>query len=297
MNDSNRPPTAAWILLLPLLAWLAAFVVAPLVILILYSFCQRDELGQVVWQFTLENYTRSLDPLYLHILWRSLWYAALTTVLCAGIGYPVGYAIGRAPERWRNRLLMAVMVPFWTSFLIRTYAWMAILKENGLLNGLLQALHLVPAIIPRPLDILYTPTAVAIGLLYTYLPFMILPIYASAEKLDRSLLEASADLGATPWRTFVRVIAPLTMPGVAAGAVLVFVPAIGMFAITDLMGGGRVPLVGNVIQQQFTGQGRDAPFGSALAVVLLAMFAVSSLAILWRRGEPRSPQFRGMTPH
>jgi spermidine/putrescine transport system permease protein len=284
-------------LLLPLLAWLAAFIVAPLVILICYSFCQRNELGQVVWHFTLENYARSLDPLYLHILWRSLWYAAVTTVLCVVIGYPVGYFIGRANERWRYRLLMVIMVPFWTSFLIRTYAWMTILKENGLLNGVLEGLHLVPAIIPHPLSIMYTPTAVAIGLLYTYLPFMILPIYASAEKLDRSLIEASADLGANPWRTFVRVIAPLTMPGVAAGAVLVFVPAIGMFAVVDLMGGGRVPLIGNVIQDQFTGQGRDAPFGSALAVVLLAMFALSSLAILWRRGEARGPQFRGMTPH
>jgi spermidine/putrescine transport system permease protein len=284
MTGSGRPPAAAWILLLPLLGWLGAFVVAPLVILTLYSFCQRNELGQVIWQFSLENYSRSLDPVYLHILWRSLWYAAVTTVLCAGIGYPVGYFIGRAEARRRNRLLMAVMVPFWTSFLIRTYAWMTILKENGLLNGLLEALHLVPTIFPRPLSIMYTPTAVAIGLVYTYLPFMILPIYASAEKLDRSLLEASADLGANSWRTFLRVIAPLTMPGVAAGAVLVFVPAIGMFAITDLMGGGRVPLVGNVIQNQFTGQGRDAPFGSALAVVLMGMFAVSSLAVLWRRG-------------
>jgi spermidine/putrescine transport system permease protein len=287
--SSRRPPTIAWILLLPLLAWLAAFVIAPLVILIVYSFCQRDEFGQVVWQFSLENYRRSLDPLYLHILWRSLWYAAVTTALCAGIGYPVGYAIGRADERWRNRLLMAVMVPFWTSFLIRTYAWMTILKENGLLNGLLEAVRLVPRVFPQPLSIMYTPTAVAIGLVYTYLPFMILPIYASAEKLDRSLLEASADLGATPWRTFLRVILPLTMPGVAAGAVLVFVPAIGMFAIVELMGGGARPLVGNVIQSQFTGQGRDAPFGSALAVVLLVMFALSSLAILWRRGDDPDP--------
>jgi len=162
------------------------------------------------------------------------------------------------------------MVPFWTSFLIRTYAWITILKEEGLLNGALQALRLTTA----PLDLLYTPFAVVIGLVYAYLPFMILPIYGSVEKLDGAVIEAAHDLGAGPLRVFSSVIIPLTWPGIAAGTVLVFVPAIGMFAVTDLLGGARVPLIGNVIQNQFM-QARDWPFGAALGMVFMALFAVT----------------------
>jgi spermidine/putrescine transport system permease protein len=161
-------------------------------------------------------------------------------------------------------------VPFWTSFLVRTYAWIMILKQEGLLNAVLRAI--VPS--ATPLDLLYTPTAVMIGLVYAYLPFMILPIYGSAEKLDGSLIEAAHDLGAGPLRVFSSVIIPLTLPGIAAGALLVFVPSIAMFAITDLMGGAKVPLLGNVIQNQFL-QARDWPFGSAIGVVFMALFVLS----------------------
>ena len=160
------------------------------------------------------------------------------------------------------------MVPFWTSFLIRTYAWITILKQEGLLNGLLQAF----AVTAAPVDLLYTPFAVIVGLVYAYLPFMILPIYGSVEKLDGAVIEAAHDLGAGPLRVFSTVIIPLTLPGIAAGTLLVFVPAIGMFAITDLLGGARVPLIGNVIQNQFL-QARDWPFGAALGMVFLALFA------------------------
>ena len=280
-SDRRTPGWIAWLLVTPMLAWLVVFVVVPTAILFVYSFCERDELGRVVYSFTLDNYRRVLDPTYLRVFTRSVGYAALATLLCVLIGYPVAWTIARVRESWRQKLLMLIMVPFWTSFLIRTYAWITILKQEGLLNGLIQALPLGFA----PLDLLYTPTAVVIGLVYAYLPFMILPIYGSAEKVDAAVIEAAHDLGAGPWRVFSTVIIPLTLPGVAAGILLVFVPAIGMFAITDLMGGAKVPLIGNVIQNQFM-QARDWPFGAALGIVFMVMFALSYWILLrFRRPE------------
>lgn len=266
----RHPSLTAWLLLLPAMAWVLIFVVAPTAILVVYSFCDRDELGRVVFAFTWENFHRVFEPVYLRIFVRSIAYAGWSTALCIAIGFPVAYCIGRAREELRQRLLLLLMVPFWTSFLIRTYAWITILKQEGLLNSLLHGLSLTAA----PLDLLYTPFAVIIGLVYAYLPFMILPIYGSVEKLDGSLIEAAHDLGAGPWRVFSSVIVPLTLPGIAAGTLLVFVPAIGMFAVTDLLGGARVPLIGNVIQNQFL-QARDWPFGAALGVVFLALFALA----------------------
>jgi spermidine/putrescine transport system permease protein len=254
----------------PILAWLVLFAVLPLGILAIYSFCQRDDIGRVVFAFSWESYGRVFDPRYLHILVRSLGYASLTTLLCLILGYPAAYYIARRPERLRQRLLLLVMVPFWTSFLIRTYAWIQILKGHGLFNTILQSLHIVAA----PVDWLYTPTAVMIGLVYSFLPFMMLPIFASAEKLDGDLLEAARDLGAGPLRVFSSVAIPLTRSGIAAGVILVFVPAIGMFAVTDLLGGAQVPLIGNVIQNQFL-QARNWPFGAALGVVFTLLFAIS----------------------
>jgi spermidine/putrescine transport system permease protein len=277
-GSRRRPRLLAWLLLAPLLVWLLAFVVVPTAILFVYSFCERDEIGRVVYHFTLDNYRRVFEPVYLRIFWRSIAYAGLTTGICVVVGYPVAYFIARTREAWRHKLLLLVMIPFWTSFLIRTYAWITILKQEGLLNGLLQSLPLSIA----PLDLLYTPTAVVIGLVYAYLPFMILPIYGSAERLENAVIEAAYDLGAGPIRAFSSVIVPLTMPGIAAGTLLVFVPAIGMFAITDLMGGAKVPMIGNVIQNQFL-QARDWPFGAALGVVFMLMFAVTYW-IVQRRG-------------
>ncbi|XYH98152.1 ABC transporter permease [Sorangium sp. So ce1128] len=275
----RRPGVRGWLLLAPLLLWLVAFVVAPTAIMLVYSFCERDELGQVVFRLSLSSYARVLDATYLKILLNSIRYAAITTAICLVAGYPVAYFIGRAREGVRNKLLMLVMVPFWTSFLIRTYAWMSILKSEGLLNGLLLYLQIISA----PLDIMYTPSAVVIGLVYSYLPFMILPIYGSVEKLDNALIEAAFDLGAGPVSAFSHVIVPLTRPGILAGILLVFIPALGMFAITDLMGGARVPMVGNVIQNQF-GQARDWPFGAALGMTLLLLFSLFFL--LGLRKEP-----------
>jgi spermidine/putrescine transport system permease protein len=257
-----------------LLVWLALFVVLPALLLLGCSLGERDELGQVLWGFSLENYIRLLDPVYLRIFLRSLGFAALTTALCLLIGYPVAYQIARAAPRVRELLLLLVMVPFWTSFLVRTYAWMAILREEGLLNALVAWLQPAWA----PLGLLYTPAAVVTGLVYSYLPFLILPVYASVEKLDGALIEAARDLGAGPWRVFSAVILPLTLPGIAAGVTLVFVPAVAMFAVTDLLGGARVPLIGNVIQNQFL-QARDWPFGAALGVALLGLFLVSQLLL------------------
>ncbi len=269
--------------MMPLLLWLAAFVIVPTLILLVYSFCQRDELGELVFRFSTENYERVFgyardeegaliwDPTYLRIFGRSLAYAGVTTLLCGIIGYPVAWTIGRAPEARRNLLVTLVMIPFWTSFLIRTYAWILILSENGLLNAFLQSTRLIS----EPFPMLYTPGAVLIGLVYSYLPFMILPIYGSIEKLDYTLVEAALDLGAGPLHVFYHVILPLTRPGIAAGVLLVFVPAIGMFAINDLMGGKRVPMIGNVIQAQFTGQARDWPFGAALGISVVLLFAAA----------------------
>jgi len=278
LSAGTRAPTwRTWLLLFPMVMWLVLFAVVPLAILAVYSFCQRDELGRIVFSFSWENYLRVFEPRYLYILGRSMGYASITTLLCAVIGYPAAYYMARRPPRERERWLLFVMIPFWSSFLIRTYAWVQILKGSGLLNATLQSLHLIAS----PIDWLYTPTAVLIGLVYTFLPFMILPIFASAEKLDISLLEAAQDLGAGEASVFARVILPLTWPGVAAGAVLVFIPAIGMFAITDLLGGAQVPLIGNVIQNQFL-QARNWPFGAALGVVFTLLFALS-YALLQRR--------------
>ncbi len=248
----------------------------PTAILLVYSFFRGAGVGEVEATFTPGNYARIFSAVYVRVFFRSIEYAGATTVLCALVGYPVAYYIGRAPANRRNRLLMAVMIPFWMSFMIRTYAWFIILMRDGLLNTLLQSLHIIPLILKSKVQLLYTPTAVMITLVYTYLPFMILPIFGSVEKLDGTLLEAASDLGAGPLRTFWSVILPLTRPGIAAGVMMVFVPAIAMFAVTGLMSGGRVRLIGDEIQEQFYAGG-DLPFGSALGMTLLALFVATFL--------------------
>lgn len=268
----RKPGLVAWLVLAPLLVWLVLFVVAPTILLVVVSFAERDSLGRIVYDFHLGNYIRAFDPVWLKVLLDSVWYAFLTTVICMALGYPVAYFIGRAPERWRSLLLLMVMVPFWTSFLIRTYAWITILAKDGLLNAILVG----SGLFPQPVPLLYTPFAIVLGLVYNFLPFMILPIYTSVEKLDNALVEAAYDLGAGPLRAFSQVIIPLTRPGIAAGAMLVFVPSIAMFAITTLMGGGTNPTIGEVIFKQFT-SGRNQPFGAALGTILLAIF----LLALW----------------
>jgi len=259
----------AHLLLLPAYLWLGLFFLFPLAIIVYYSFSASGALGAAEATFTLEHYARLWDPLYGRILWRSLWLAVLTTIITILLAYPFAYALARAPRRWRTMLLLLSVIPFWTNFLIRTYAWMVILRSNGLINSVLANL----GVIERPLSLMYTPGAVLLGLVYGFLPFMILPIYAAIDRLEPSLLEAASDLGAKPRQAFWRVTLPLTAPGIAAGVLLVFVPVLGMFVIPDLMGGAKVTLVGNLIQNQFL-SARNWQFGSAASVVLMALVVV-----------------------
>lgn len=262
----TRPALRTSSLLAGSLIWLVGFFLIPLFYLLAVSFAARSPDGTVDWVWGLRNYVRAFQPVYLEIYWRSVWMALLTTVLCIGLGYPVAYTLAlRVPQRWKSMLLLLVVIPFWTSFLIRTYAWMVILRTEGVINTALQTLHLTH----EPLRLLYTPVAVFIGLVYGELPFMILPLYAVLEKLDRSLLEAAQDLGANRFATFLRVTLPLSVPGLVAGSVLVFIPSLGAFVTPDILGGARTMMVGNLIQNQFATV-RDQPFGSAVAFLLTA---------------------------
>jgi spermidine/putrescine transport system permease protein len=279
-----RDRRAAYPLVLPTWVALGVFFLLPLAILFVISFGQRATYGGLkpvedLWQYVasgkfLSQYARSLHPIYLQIFWRSIWMAVVTTVLCLAISYPVAYYIAvTAPPRKRNLLLGLVVIPFWTSFLIRTYAWMFLLRTEGLINRVLIGLGLTT----QPLELLYNNFAVLIGLVYGELPFMILPLYASLEKLDLSLLEASADLGAPRASTFRRVTVPMTMPGIVAGIILVFVPSLGQFIVSDLLGGARTILAGNLIQNQFA-VARNKPFGAAIAFELTAAVLLLLLA-------------------
>ncbi len=237
----------------------------PLLLVLTVSFASRGTYGGIEWVGTLTNYTSIADPLYLRIFWRSLWLAVVTTAICLVMGFPMAYAIARAPQRWQGILLLLVIIPFWTNFLVRTYAWMFILRTEGLLNTVLMSLGLIH----EPLNILFSDTAVLIGLVYGYLPFMVLPLYAALERLDPSLIEAAWDLYAKPVQVFTRVVLPLSKPGVIAGCVLVFIPSLGAYVTPDLLGGARTMMIGNLIQHQYLVV-RDWPFGSALSFVLMA---------------------------
>lgn len=277
----RRPGLGAWLLLGPGTGWLVAFFVVPLSAMLVYSFLRRGAYGGVEWTFTLENYRRLFDPLYWGIFRRSLAFAFATTALCLALGYPMAYAIARS-GRWKHLLLFLVILPFWTSFLVRTYAMIFLLRDTGLLNSALLGVGLLE----EPLTLLYTPGAVLVGLVYGYLPFMVLPLYASIEKMDPSLLEAAESLGARPAARFWRVTVPLTLPGLVAGSVLVFIPSLGAFLTPDLLGGAKTMMIGNLVQQQF-GPGRDWPFGSAASFVLMAVVLVLFWIYgRWREGGP-----------
>lgn len=260
--------------------WLVALFAAPFAIVLAYSFLSRGPYGGVEQPATIENYQRLFDPLYLTILLRSFVIAALATALCLIVAFPAALFIARSAKR-RNLYLQLVMLPFWTSFLVRTYAWIFLLRETGLINTALQAIGLIR----EPLPLLYNDGAVLLGLVYGYVPFMVLPIYATLERLDPALAEAAADLGARPLTTLFRVIVPLAKPGIIAGSVLVFVPCLGAYLTPDLLGGGRTVLVGNLVQNQFT-TARDWPFGSAVSIGLMAIVMLLLWAFLRRESEP-----------
>ena len=259
----------------PGLLYLLLFMALPISLILIYSIFQRGQFGGVVFQATTDNFTRALDPVYLSVLFDSLKIASITTVLALALGYPTAYGIAKLPKRFRTTALLLIVMPFWTNFLIRTYSWIMLLNSEGLLNKALLKLQLIHT----PLDLLYSQSAVIVGLLYGYLPLMILPLYASIEKLDPEFREAASNLGANRFRTFLDVTLPLTISGVLAGSIFVFIPSLGNFIVPELLGGGKTVMVGNLIRDQFL-KARDWPFGSVLALVVIlfvfVLFAVQS---------------------
>ena len=265
--------------LAPAALLLLALFAAPMAILAVYTLLTRGVYGGVAQPFTFENWLRLFDPLYLGILARSFSVAAAATALCLVLGFPLALFISRAGPR-KHLYLALVMLPFWTSLLVRTYAWMFLLRDTGLINTSLLALGLIR----QPLPLLYNWWAVLLGLVYGYLPFMVLPLYSTLERLDPALSEAAADLGARPFETLRRVVIPLAAPGMRAGVLLVFIPCLGAYLTPDLLGGGKTILIGTLVQNQFT-NARDWPFGAALSMGLMAIV----LVLLWlqvrRQGE------------
>lgn len=267
--------------------WLFLFALLPFGLVIIASFLGHDENHFMQLPLTLENYRLLNNPLYIRIFEKSFMIAGIATLCCLILGYPFAYLIGRNEGRWKGLLLLLVIIPFWTSSLIRSYALIAIIKAKGLLNSLLIAL----GIIHQPMQILFTNWAVIIGLVYNLLPFMILPIMTSVERLDTRLIDAARDLGANKITTFRRVIIPLTMPGIIAGCILVFLPAMTIFYIPDILGGAKSILLGNLIQNQFL-IGENWPLGSAVSAVLTLVLATLILVYLWfTRGMKKQELF------
>ncbi|MET1019133.1 MAG: ABC transporter permease [Microterricola sp.] len=252
--------------LAPGMLMLGLFVAVPILLITSYAFFTRGRFGGVQFIFTLDNFARLADPLYLKVIATSVGIGLIVTVLALLLGYPTALVITRLPAKWRTIALVAVLLPFWTNFLIRTYAWILLLNNAGWINQGLQAV----GIIDEPLTLLYTQPAVVVGLLYMYLPLMVLPLYSSLSAQDAQLAEAATNLGSSPWRVFRTVTFPLSIPGVLTGCVFVFVPAMGNFVIPELLGGGKTVLIGNLVRDQFL-KARDWPFGAAIALVLTIM--------------------------
>ena len=265
-----------WLLLAPIYLFTILFVALPILYMFLLSFLSRAEVWGVDFTFTLDNYKRILEPLYLNTFVESLKLAFLSTGLIVLIGYPYGYFMARMNAVWKKRMMLLVMIPFWTSALIRLYGWIIVFRSNGVLDKVLMGLHITD----EPLKLLYTYPAVVVGMIYALLPFMILSVYSSAEKLDFTLVEAARDLGASSFRAFWTVSFKLTLPGLLSGVVLSFIPSMGLFFIADILGGNKIVLVGSMIQEQAT-KGRNLPFAAALAAVL--MILTSLMIRLYRR--------------
>ena len=258
-NGSSTLPAS------PYIVWSTLFIVIPLIIIVFFSFTQETASG---YSFTLENFKRVLNSQYISVFKRSLILAFESTVLCLILGYPVAYLISKMKSNKRNILIMLFIVPMWMNFLLRTYAWLPILGKNGVINNFLSTIGL------NTINILYTDAAVLLGMVYNFLPFMILPIYTVLIKMDNSLIDAAADLGANKRQIFTRVIFPLSMPGVITGITMVFMPAVSTFVISRLLGGGQYMLLGNLIETQFTTMG-DWNFGSALAIFMMIIILIS----------------------
>ena len=279
--------TSWWICVVPLYLFTLLFVLGPMLYMVAVSFATNNPSGYgFQWKPTLENFRKILDPIYLQCFVQSFKLAFATTGICILIGYPFGYFMGKLSERGKKIMMFLIMVPFWTSSLIRIYGWLIVLQAKGLFNWVLQTLGLIE----EPLKILYTYPAVLIGMVYALLPFMILAVYSSVEKMDWSLVEAARDLGASPAKAFLTVTLKLTLPGLMSGIILTFVPSMGLFFIADLLGGNKIVLVGSIIQEQLT-KGRNIPFAAALSAVLMVL---TSLMIRLYRKVTGASELEGL---
>ena len=271
----NRKSILAW----PYVLWIILFTILPLLIIVLFSFTEKTEMGSISMVFTLDNYRKFFQPLYLNVLKRSVILAVVSMVMCLIVGYPMAYIMSRAPRKKRNLMATLFVLPLWTNFLLRTYAWMGLLREQGLVNEFLKAIGLIE----RPLQLLYNNGAVVMGMVYNFLPFMVLPIYSVLVKLDDSFLEAAHDLGANDVKVFQKVIFPLSLPGVATGIYMVFMPAVSTFVLSDLLGGSHTILLGNLIENQFR-NARNWQFGSAISVIML-LFIIVTMGYFAKDGD------------
>lgn len=273
---SGRRGKNSWLLLLPLYLFTALFVILPILYMFLLSVLTRAQVWGVEFHFTLDHYKRILEPLYLNTFGESFRLAFLSTGLVMLIGYPYGYFMAKMNAVWKKRMLLLIMIPFWTSALIRLYGWIIVFRSNGVFDKVLMGLHITE----KPMKLLYTYPAVVVGMVYALLPFMILAVFSSAEKMDWTLVEAARDLGASSFRAFWTVTFKMTLPGLLSGVVLTFIPSMGLFFIADILGGNKIVLVGSVIQEQLT-RGRNQPFAAALSAVLMILTVV--MIRLYRR--------------
>ncbi len=259
----------SFIMVFPVSIWLLLFVAVPLLYVIVMSFCSIDQNYNVVFKFTIANYKRLLNVEYIKIYGQSIFIAFVTTVVCLAIGYPFSFIIARTKNRWKNLLYMLVIIPFWTNSLIRIYGWRTFLGVSGPVNKILMA----AGVIPSPLDMLFHRGTTILGMVYCLFPFMILPLYTAIEKLDVNLLEAASDLGAKKIPTFIDIILPLTSSGIFSGSIMVFIPTLGYFFVSDILGGGNSDVIGNLIQRQFQ-SGNNWPLGAALSIILILLTLV-----------------------
>lgn len=285
-NTTKKKKDCWWVTVAPLYLFTIVFVALPIVYLIVLSFMTRAQTWGVVNEFTFDNYRKILNPVYLNTFKESFILAVLTTLFTLVIGYPFGYFMARLEKKARSLMMLLVVIPFWTSALMRMYGWIIIFRSNGILDKLLMGLNLTAS----PLKLLYSYPAVLVGMIYSLLPFMILSVYSSTDKMDWSLVEASRDLGATRLQAFLTVTVKMTLPGIMSGVVLVFIPSMGLFFIADILGGGKVMLVGNLIQNQLQ-SGRDWPFAAALSVILMIF---TSLMIWLYRKVTRVKELEGL---
>jgi spermidine/putrescine transport system permease protein len=296
LESWRKNPAVFWIFALPGTFWMVAFFLLPLGIVWVMSFAEKTSITDYAVTGTLANYLRSFNPVYLQIVWKSVWISVLATVICLVLAYPVAFGIVFAPVRWKPLLLLLMILPFWINLLIRTYALIAVLRTRGYLNFTLEWLWLKAKAVATlaglgglfadsfvPFELLYNNGAVIAGLVYVFMPFMVLPLYATIERLDRSYLEASLDLGASQATTFLKVTVPLTMPGIVSGIILVFIPCLGSFLTPDLLGGTNATMIGNIIERQFKAA-NDWPFGAALSFLLMyATFGALAMRALFTR--------------